>query len=145
MLTRLRIALRALLRRDAAESDLDDELRFHMEEQVKLYVAQGMSREDATRKARLAFGSVDAHKETYRDGRGTRSFDDLVADLRYSMRSLWRDRALTVAGVLTLALAIGTTTAVFSAVNAVMLRELPFREPERLVQLWEENADRGWY
>ena len=145
MLTRLRIALRALLRRDAAESDLDDELRFHLEEQVKLYVAQGMSHAEATRRARIAFGSVDAHKESYRDGRGTRGFDDVVADLRHATRSLLRDRALTVAGVLTLALGIGATTAVFSAVNAVMLRELPFREPSRLVQLWEENPDRGWY
>lgn len=142
---RLRIWLRSLFNRTAAESDLADELRFHLEEQTQLYVRQGVPAAEAARRARLDFGSVDDVKERHRDQRGTRGIEDYVADVRYAIRTLWRDRALAVAGVLTLALGIGATTAVFSAVNAVMLRELPFREPERLVSVWEENSDRGWY
>ena len=142
---RFRIWLRALFRREAAEGDLADEVRFHLEQQTQLYVRQGMSAAEAGRRARLDFGSVDAVKERHRDQRGTRGIEEYVADVRYAVRTLWRDRALAVAGVLTLALGIGATTAVFSAVNAVILRELPYREPERLVAVWEENPDRGWH
>src|SRR5688572_17646508 len=145
MTKRLRMWLRSLLVRNATERELDDEVRFHLEQQTKLYLQQGFSRQDAERKARLDFGSIDNAMETHRDGRGTRSLEDVLGDVRYAIRSLWRDRALTVAGVLTLALGIGATTAVFSAVNAVMLRELPFSEPQRLVAVWEENPDRGWH
>ena len=137
--------LRSLLGRPVIEDELDDEVRFHLEQQRLLYEQQGFTREEAGRLARLDFGSIDSAKEMHRDGRGTRSLEDLLADIRYSVRSLWRDRALAVAGILTLALGIGATTAVFSAVNAVMLRELPFRDSDRLIALWEENADRGWY
>lgn len=145
MLKATRMWLRALLGRRGAEQELDDEVRFHLEQQAALYVQQGFTREEAARRARLDFGSIDNTKETHRDGRGTRSLEDVLGDIRYSIRSLWRDRALAVAGVLTLALGIGATTAVFSAVNAVMLRELPFRDSDRLVALWEENTDRGWH
>jgi putative ABC transport system permease protein len=145
MLKTLRLQLRALFNRAGVETDMDDELRFHIEQQTQLYVREGMSRPDAERRARLAFGSVDSTKEDHRDGRGTRRIEDTVGDVRYAVRTLWRDRGLAIAGVLTLTLGIGATTAVFSAVNAVMLRELPFRESERLVQLWEENTERNWY
>jgi predicted permease len=137
--------LRALFDRKGTESELDEEVRFHLEQQTAMYVRAGLSPEEARRRARLDFGSVDATKETHRDQRGTRGLEDLVGDMRYALRSLWRDRALAVAGALTLALGIGATTAVFSAVNAVLLRDLPFREPDRLVEVWEENSDRGWY
>ncbi|HJU73549.1 MAG TPA: ABC transporter permease [Gemmatimonadaceae bacterium] len=145
MLKRLRIWFRALFNRAAAESDLADELRFHLEQQTQLYVRQGLALDEAKRRARLDFGSVDDVKERHRDQRGTRGIEDYTADLRYAVRGLWRDRALAIAGVLTFALGIGATTAVFSAVNAVMLRDLPFRDPERLVAVWEENPDRGWH
>ena len=145
MLKSLRMWTRALLGRRATEHDLDDEMLFHLEQQAKLYVQQGYTREEAERRARIDFGSVDNAKEQHRDGRGTRSFEDVLADVRYSFRSLWRDRALTLAGVATLALGIGATTAVFSAVNAVMLRDLPFRDANQLVSAWEENTDRNWY
>jgi len=145
LLKHLRMRLRALFDRAGAEADLNDELRFHIEQQTQLYLRQGMSREAAERKARLAFGSVENTKEIYRDERGTRGLEELAGDIRYAVRTLWRDRALAVAGIATLALGIGATTAVFSAVNAVMLRDLPFREPERLVEVWEENPDRNWY
>jgi predicted permease len=145
MLKSIRLRLRALFDRAGVEAELNDEIRFHLEQQTAKYVREGLSLEDARRRARLAFGSVEGTKEIHRYGRGTRPFEDLVGDVRYALRTLWRDRALTVAGVLTLALGIGATTAVFSAVNAVMLRELPFSEPQRLVAVWEENPDRGWH
>jgi predicted permease len=145
MLKSIRMRLRALFDRSDIEAEMDEELRFHIEQQTNLYIQQGMSGEDAERKARLVFGGVDFARESHRDNRGTRRIEDTVADVRYALRTLWRDRGLSVAGVLTLALGIGGTTAVFSAVNAVMLRELPFAQPERLVAVWEENPERNWH
>jgi putative ABC transport system permease protein len=142
---RLRMWLRALLFRGRTESEMKEEMLFHLEEQTKLYIQQGLPRDEARRRAVLVFGGVGPVEELQRDGRGTRSIEEMLGDVRYSIRSLWRDRALAVAGVLTLALGIGATTAVFSAVNAVMLRELPFKDSDRLISLWEENSDRGWY
>jgi putative ABC transport system permease protein len=145
MLKSVRMRLRALFRRSDVEAEMEEELRFHLEQQTKLYVRQGMSREDGEREARLAFGSVESARESHRDNRGTRNVEDTIADTRYALRTLWRDRGLSAAGVLTLALGIGGTTAVFSAVNAVLLRDLPFAQPERLVAVWEENPERNWY
>lgn len=141
----IRLRLRALFDRSGAETDLQDEMRFHLEQEAAKREREGHPPAEAYRLARLAFGSVDAAQETYRDQRGVRGVEDLMSDVRYAARSLWRDRALTIAGVATLALGVGATTAVFSAVNAVMLRDLPFAQPERLVQVWEENPDRDWY
>lgn len=145
MVKRLRLWLRALFNREGAEAELSEELRFHLDQQTQLYERQGFAPDEAARRARVDFGSVDAVTERHRDQRGTRGLEDYVADLRYAVRTLWRDRALAIAGLLTFALGIGATTAVFSAVNAVMLRDLPFREPDRLVAVWEQNPDRGWY
>ena len=145
MIKTIRMRLRALFNRAGMEADLDEELRFHLEQQTQQYLAGGMTRADAERRARLAFGSLDASREGHRDHRGTRTLEDFVGDVRYAARALWRDRALALAGVATLALGIGATTAVFSAVNEVMLRDLPYAEPDRLVQLWEQNPDRNWY
>ncbi|HEX7937924.1 MAG TPA: ABC transporter permease [Gemmatimonadaceae bacterium] len=145
MIKTIRMRLRALFNRAAVEADLREELRFHIEQQTRQYIQQGMRPEDAARRARLAFGSVDASSEGHRDHRGTRTLEEILGDVRYAARALWRDRALALAGVATLALGIGATTAVFSAVNEVMLRQLPFADAERLVQVWEQNPDRGWY
>jgi putative ABC transport system permease protein len=145
MLKSVRMRLRALFSRSTVETDMDDEMRFHVEQQAEWYVRQGLPRPDAERKARLAFGSVDSAKEGHRDNRGTRTLEDSIADVRYALRTLWHDRGLSVAGVLTLALGVGATTAVFSAVNAVMLRELPFADSGRLYAVWEQNPERNWY
>src|SRR5687768_9621394 len=145
MRKRLWMALRAAVDRDAAERDMNDELQFHLDQETAKNVALGMSPEDARRKAIVDFGGVERTKETYRDGRGTRTGEELFGDIRYAFRALRRDRALAIAGVVTLALGIGATTAVFSAVNAVILRPLPFGDAGRLVQIWEENPDRNWY
>jgi predicted permease len=145
MLKRLRMAARGLFNRTGAESELDEELRFHLERETELYISRGMAPDEARRRARVALGGIESTKETYRDGRGTRGFEELTTDVKYAARALWHDKPLAVAGLVTLAFGIGATTAVFSAVNAVMLRELPFGAPKQLVSIWEENKARGWY
>jgi predicted permease len=145
MLKRLSLAARGLFNRSAVESELDDELRFHLEKQTELYIARGMSPDDARRAARVALGGLEATREAQRQGRESRGFEDLVADARYAARALWHDKPLAVAGLVTLALGIGATTAVFSAVNAVMLRALPFGASHQVISLWEENKPRGWF
>jgi predicted permease len=145
MLKRLRLAARGLFNRSSVESELDEELRFHLEREIELNVRRGMSPEDARRQAIVALGGLEPTKEAQRQERGSRGIEDFVADARYAARALWHDKPLTLAGLATLALGIGATTAVFSAVNAVMLRELPFGAPHQLVSVWEENKARGWY
>jgi putative ABC transport system permease protein len=145
MLQRLRLAARGLFNRAAVESELDEELRFHLEQQTQLFISRGMTPADARRAALVALGKVEPTKEAQRQGRGSRAMEDLIADVKYAARALWHDKPLALAGLATLALGIGATTAVFSAVNAVMLRDLPFGASHQLVSVWEENKPRGWY
>jgi putative ABC transport system permease protein len=145
MLQRLRLAARGLFNRTAVESELDEELRFHLEQQTQLFIARGMSSTDARRAALVALGGIEPTKEAQRQGRGSRAIEDVIADTKYAARALWHDKPLAIAGLATLALGIGATTAVFSAVNAAMLRDLPFGAPHQVVELWEENKARGWY
>jgi tetratricopeptide (TPR) repeat protein len=106
--------------------------------QTLLEVAEA-SREAAERQARLRFGGVDRHVESHRDVRGTRWVEDGVADLRYAVRALLRTPAFTVSAVLVLALGIGTSTAIFSAVNTVMLAGLPYEDDDRLVRIYNDQ------
>jgi putative ABC transport system permease protein len=145
MLKLLRRRLRALVRRDVVERELDEELRYHLDRETEKYVASGMDYDAARRQALLVFGGVERTKEEHRDGRGVRLLTDAMSDARYAVRTLVRSPALAGAAILTLALGIGATAAIFSAVNAVVLRPLPFPRSDRLVMLWEKNPDRGWY
>ena len=128
----------------AADRDLDDEIRLHLELETEKNIRAGMSAEEAWRQARIAFGGVDTTREAHRDGRGTRWLEDLASDVRFALRVLRRSPALTLAAVITLALGVGANTAIFSAVNAVILRPLPFSQPDRLVMLWESNPEFHW-
>ena len=140
----LRARLRALLRRGAAERDLDDELRFHIEMETEKNVRSGMNPIDARRRALRDFGGIEPTKEAHRDVRG-RWFEELAADTRYALRTLRRAPVLATAAILTLALGVGANTTIFSAVNAVVIQPLPFRHPDRLVMLWEENPEKNWH
>ena len=140
-LRRLARRIRALVRGDALNQELNAEMRLHLElEAEELVKSQGLSREEARRRAAVAFGGVDHHIEAHRDARGVRWVEDLGQDMRYAARALRRSPAFTLTAGLVLALGIGASTAIFSAVDAVLVSRLPYPEDERLVRIFEQNS-----
>jgi len=145
MLDQLRYRLRALLRRDTLDRELNDELAFHIECETDRLMRDGVPADEARRRARVAIGGLENTKELHRDRRGTRWIDETIADVRYAARGLARDPAVAAAAVITLALAIGANAAMFSAVDAVLLQPLPFAHPDRLVEVGENNPEFRWH
>ena len=133
MLSDIRYRLRALFSRASVEQELEAELRFHIEHEAEKYERQGMSHESAMRRARLEFGGVEQMKEATRDMRGTARLESIGRDLRYAIRSLKSRPAFTLTVVATLALGIGANTAIFTLVDALLLRPLRVSHPEQLV------------
>ncbi len=131
--------LRSFLEKDASNVELSEELLFHVERQTEENIANGMSPEQARAAAKASFGSVTQATEDCYQSRGMAWIDDLVQDLRYGLRTLLKDRSFTLVTILTLALGIGACTAIFSLVNAVLIRSLPYGEPQRLVYLFTPN------
>ena len=106
-------------------------------------VRGGMSRDAARREALRRFGGVERTKERVRDERGGRVAEDVFIDLRYGMRSLRRSPGFTLSALLVLALGIGSTVALYAAVDAVLLEPLPYPGPDRLVRVWPASPTRG--
>jgi predicted permease len=124
--------VRSLFRSRALDDDLDEELQWHVEHLIEANLERGMSPEAARRAALVAMGGVQQRKEECREFRGTRLIDECAQDVRYAVRSLSHARAFTLAAIATLTLGIGASVAVFAVVNGVLLRPLPFPQPDRL-------------
>lgn len=127
---------RSLFRSDRVDDDLAAEMRFHVERETEANVARGMAPDAARRSARLKFGSVDASHEQSRDERPGVGLRQMIQDTRFGARLLAKAPVFGFTAVAIIALGIGASTAIFSVVYGVMLRPLPFHEPERLTTVW---------
>lgn len=132
----IQMRLRSLVRRDRVERELDKELRFHLEQQIEENIASGFSPEEARYAALRRLGGAEQIKEECRDMRQTAYLEDLGKDLRYAGRALRKSPGFAAAIVLTLGLSIGANSAIFSVIDGVLLKPLPYPQADRIVRLF---------
>ena len=129
--------LHNLTNRTQADHEVDEEVEHYLDEAAAMFRARGLSHEEARRAARLELGSVAAVRQRVRGQGWEHVVDTMAADVRYAVRRLRRSPAFTFVGALTLALGIGASTAIFSAVNPALFQPLPYRDAERLMMIWD--------
>ena len=120
-----------------AEQELSAEIESHLQLHIDDNLRAGMTPQEARRRALVALGGVEGTKEAYRDRRGLPAFESVVRDLRYAVRTLLKTPGFALAAVVILGLGIGVNSAIFTVVNAVVLKPLPFAEPDRIMRLWQ--------
>src|SRR5262245_22866997 len=133
--------LLGLFRDRRADQELDDEIEAHMRLLTERYLRQGMSDAEAVWAARRQFGNVTLLQEMNSEMRGIRFIETLVQDVRYGLWMMRKNPGFTFVAALTLSLGIGANTAIFGVVNAILLRPLPFKDPERLVMVFDREAE----
>lgn len=132
--------LASILWRGREERELEEELRFHVDMEAERQQRRGVAPRAARRGGLIALGGVERTKEDVRDARGTRLFDDTMRDVAFGVRTLARSPAFALVVIITLAVGIGGTTAIFSAVDATLVKPLPYQEPGQLVSLYQSNT-----
>src|SRR2546425_7947431 len=143
LLSRIRNLASNLFHRNRVERELDDEMRAHLAMLVDEKITTGLSPEQARRSALIEFGGVDQVKEQVRDVRMGARIEQVWMDVRYAARMLRKNPGFTAIVVITLALGIGVNTAIFSLVDGILLRPLPYEQPDRLVRLVQSQRQIG--
>ena len=143
MLSELKMALRALLRKSRTQSELDEELNYHIEQQTEQNIRLGMNPEEARFAAHKAFGGLEQAKEQSRDARGVRWIENLWQDLRYGLRMMLKRPGFTLIAIGMLAIGIAANTAVFSIADGLILRPFDFSNQDRLVMIWTQMPSAG--
>jgi len=139
MFSRLRSLIRALLTRPSIESDMSDEIRFHLETRTQDLIRSGIPEEEARRRARLEFGSIESYKEGCRQSLGLRLLDEATSDLKYTARAFRRSPSFAIVAIFTLALGIGANAGLFTAIDTFVFRPIPVRDPWSLFQVEGRN------